>query len=158
MVYIYTNVQLCFNFIFIILVISINFEAQIIYMWSLKLFKVNEILRVAIFETICSSKFASNCVDHSLPTPFFMLLSCKIWRWVWLVIVFIFFVFLCSTKRRWALTHYRLLLPIAQLQKMMTSLAHHHLLIICVLVFQKTTRSFCSLSSCSSYCSTTKNN
>jgi hypothetical protein len=34
--YIYTNVQLGLNFIFTILVISFNFEAQIIYMWSLK--------------------------------------------------------------------------------------------------------------------------
>jgi hypothetical protein len=39
LMYIYTNVQLCFNFIFIIIVISFNFEAQIIYIWSLKQFK-----------------------------------------------------------------------------------------------------------------------
>jgi hypothetical protein len=44
LVYIHTKLQLCLNFIFIILVTSFNFEAQIIYMWSLKLFKVNEIL------------------------------------------------------------------------------------------------------------------
>ncbi len=69
LVSIYTNVQLCLNFIFIILMISFNFEAQIIYMWSLKLFKVNEILHLATFDTICSSKFASNCVHRSLPTP-----------------------------------------------------------------------------------------
>jgi len=36
LVYIYTNVQLGPNFIFMILVISFNFETQIIYMWSLK--------------------------------------------------------------------------------------------------------------------------
>ncbi len=39
-------------------------------MWSLKLFKVYEILRVATFDIICVSKFATNCVDYSLPTPF----------------------------------------------------------------------------------------
>jgi hypothetical protein len=49
--------------------ISFNFEAQINYMWSLKLFKVSEILCVATFDTICSSKFVTNCVDYSLPTP-----------------------------------------------------------------------------------------
>ncbi len=70
MVYIYTNVQLCFNFIFIIVVTSFNFETQIIYMWSLKLFKVGEILCVVTFDSICNSKFATNCVDRSLPTPF----------------------------------------------------------------------------------------
>jgi hypothetical protein len=69
LVYIYTNVQLRLNFIFIILVISFNFEIQIIYMWSLKLFKVGEILCVNTFDTICSSKFASNFVDRNLPTP-----------------------------------------------------------------------------------------
>jgi hypothetical protein len=69
LVYIYTNVQLCFNFIFIILVTSFNFETQIICMRSLKLFKMSEILRVATFDTICSFKFATNCVDHSLTTP-----------------------------------------------------------------------------------------
>jgi len=36
LVYIYKNVQLCVYFIFIILVTSFNFEAQIIYIWSLK--------------------------------------------------------------------------------------------------------------------------
>jgi hypothetical protein len=36
---------------------SFNFEAQIIYMWSLKLFKMSEILRVVTFDTMCSSKF-----------------------------------------------------------------------------------------------------
>jgi hypothetical protein len=45
LVYIYTNVQLCFNFIFIIFVTSFNFEARIIYVWSLKLFIVSEILQ-----------------------------------------------------------------------------------------------------------------
>jgi hypothetical protein len=40
-----TNVQLCFNSIFIILVTSFNFEFQIIYMWSLNIFKVSEILQ-----------------------------------------------------------------------------------------------------------------
>jgi hypothetical protein len=70
LVYIYTNVQLCFSFIFIILVISFNFEAQIIHMWSLKLFKVDESLRVTTFDTICVFKFAINCVNCSLPTPF----------------------------------------------------------------------------------------
>jgi len=49
--------------------ISFNFEAQINDMWSLKLFKVSEILCVVTFDTICSSKFAINCVDRSLPTP-----------------------------------------------------------------------------------------
>jgi len=58
-----------FNFIFIVLVTSFNFEAQIIYMWSLKLFKVSECLCVNTLDIICSSKFATNCVDHSLPTP-----------------------------------------------------------------------------------------
>jgi hypothetical protein len=38
-------------------------------MQSLKLFKVSEILHVATFDIICSSKFASNCVHNSLPTP-----------------------------------------------------------------------------------------
>jgi hypothetical protein len=70
LVYIYTNIKLCFSFIFIILVTSFNFEARIIHMWSLKLFKVYEILRVATFDIICVSKFATNCVDYSLPTPF----------------------------------------------------------------------------------------
>ncbi len=70
LVYIYTNVQLCFSFIFIIRVTSFNFEAQIIHMWSLKLFKVDEILCVATFDTICGSKFSTNCVDCSLATPF----------------------------------------------------------------------------------------
>jgi hypothetical protein len=32
--------------------------------------KVGEILHVVTFDTICSSKFATNCVDHSLPTPY----------------------------------------------------------------------------------------
>ncbi len=54
LVYIYKNVQWCLNFIFIIIVTSFNFEAQIIYMWSLKLFKVNEILCVATFNIIYS--------------------------------------------------------------------------------------------------------
>ncbi len=66
---IYKNVKLRFNFIFIIHVTSSNFETQIIYMWSLKLFKVNEILHVTTLDIMCSSKFASNCVHHSLPTP-----------------------------------------------------------------------------------------
>jgi len=66
---IYTNVKLYFNFIFIIHVTFFNFEAQIIYMWSFKLFKVSEILHVATFDITCSSKFASNCVHYSLPTP-----------------------------------------------------------------------------------------
>jgi hypothetical protein len=70
LVYIYTNIQVCFSFIFIILVTSFNFGARIIHMWSLKLFKVDEILRVATFDIICGSKFATNCVDCSLPTPF----------------------------------------------------------------------------------------
>jgi hypothetical protein len=43
LVYIYTNVQLYLNFIFVILVTSFTFEAQIIYIWSLKLFKMSEI-------------------------------------------------------------------------------------------------------------------
>jgi len=30
---------------------------------------MSEIFHVATFDTICSSKFASNCVDHSLPIP-----------------------------------------------------------------------------------------
>jgi hypothetical protein len=30
---------------------------------------MSEILRVVTFDTICTSKFAINCVDHSLPTP-----------------------------------------------------------------------------------------
>jgi hypothetical protein len=62
LVYIYTNVQLCFNFIFIILVISFNFETQIIYMRSLKLFKMSEILPIGTSNIICSFKFATNCV------------------------------------------------------------------------------------------------
>jgi len=36
LVQICTNVQLCVNFIFMILVIYFKFEAQIIYIWSLK--------------------------------------------------------------------------------------------------------------------------
>jgi hypothetical protein len=43
---------------------SLNFETKIMYMWSLKLFKVNEILSVVTFVTICSSKFATNYVDR----------------------------------------------------------------------------------------------
>ncbi len=70
LVYIYTNVQLCFSFIFITLVTSFNFEAWIIHMWFFKLFKVDEILHVATFHTICGSKFTTNCVDCTLPTPF----------------------------------------------------------------------------------------
>jgi len=73
LVYIYTNVQLFLNFIFIILVAFFDFEAQIIYMWSLKLFQVTKILLVATFDIIRSSKFATNCVDRSLPR--------SIWRW-----------------------------------------------------------------------------
>jgi hypothetical protein len=36
LVYSYINAQLYFNFIFMILVISFNFEAQIIYLWFLE--------------------------------------------------------------------------------------------------------------------------
>jgi hypothetical protein len=75
LVYIYTSVQLCLNFIFIILVNSFNFETQIIYMWSLKLFKVSEFLHVGTFDITCNSKFASNCVHCSLPTPINELIS-----------------------------------------------------------------------------------
>ncbi len=31
---------------------------------------MGEILHVATFDTICSSKFATNCVDHNLPTRY----------------------------------------------------------------------------------------
>jgi hypothetical protein len=67
-VYIYTNVQLYLNFIFIILLTSLNFETQMIYMWFKKLFKVSEIIHVATFDITCNSKFASNYVHCSLPT------------------------------------------------------------------------------------------
>jgi hypothetical protein len=75
LVYIYTNVQLCLDFIFIILVTSFNFEAQIIYMRFLKLFKVSEILHITTFDTISSSKFTSNCVNCSLPTHVTLLID-----------------------------------------------------------------------------------
>jgi len=58
LVYIYNQIQLCFIFIFIVVMTSFKFECQIIYMWPLKLFKVNEILCVGTFDTICSSKFS----------------------------------------------------------------------------------------------------
>jgi hypothetical protein len=74
-VYIYTNVQLSLNFISIILVNSSNFETQIIYIWSFKLFKVSEILCVVTFDITCNSKFASNCVQCSLPTRINELIS-----------------------------------------------------------------------------------
>jgi hypothetical protein len=75
LMYIYANVKLCFNFIFIIFVTSFNFEAQIIFMWPLKLFKVSEILHIDTFDTICISKFATNCVNRILPTF-------ATWRWI----------------------------------------------------------------------------
>jgi hypothetical protein len=52
LVYIYTNAQVCLNFIFMILVTSFNFEVQIIYMRFKKKFKVNEISPIATFDTI----------------------------------------------------------------------------------------------------------
>ncbi len=69
MVYIYTNAQLWFNFIFMILVTSFYFEVQIIYVWSLKWFKMKEVLCVVTFDTICSSKFQTKCVNCSMQTP-----------------------------------------------------------------------------------------
>jgi hypothetical protein len=87
LVYIYTNVQLCFNFIFMIFVSLKVFEAQIIYMWSLKYFKVNEILCVATFDTICNCEFPSNCVHRSVHSPFLTTVS-NIWQNRWLVSLF----------------------------------------------------------------------
>jgi hypothetical protein len=69
-------------------------------MRSLKLFKVSEILHIVTFDTICISKFATNCVGHSLPTPTTWRLDgfpCWVlwkkswqsrepyyWKWLWL--------------------------------------------------------------------------
>jgi hypothetical protein len=39
------------------LIIYFMFEAQINYMWSLKKFKMNKILRVITFYTTCKSSF-----------------------------------------------------------------------------------------------------
>ncbi len=72
LVYIYTNVQLCLNFIFIILVTSFNFEAQIIYLWSLKLFKVNEILCVLLLILYVIQNLYQICVHCSLPATYWI--------------------------------------------------------------------------------------
>ncbi len=64
---------------------------------------------------------------------FFMLFNCKRWQWAKLIIIFMFFMFLCSKRRKQANVRHHLLLFV-QLQKMMTSLAHCHLPVFCVLV------------------------
>jgi hypothetical protein len=38
-------------------------------MWSLEKFKVNEILCIITFDTICSFKFFLNCAHQNLQTP-----------------------------------------------------------------------------------------
>lgn len=64
---------------------------------------------------------------------FFMLFNYKRWQWAKLVVIFMFFVFLCS--KRWRQTNVRHhLLPIAQLRKMMTSLACCYLHVFHVLM------------------------
>ncbi len=50
-------IQLPINCIFMGLTIDFMFKAQINYMRSLENFKVNEILRVAIFYTTCTPSF-----------------------------------------------------------------------------------------------------
>jgi hypothetical protein len=57
LVYFKTMIQLLINCILMGVIIYFMFEAQINYMWSQKKFKVNEILHVTIFYTICSPYF-----------------------------------------------------------------------------------------------------
>jgi hypothetical protein len=51
LVYFYTMIQLSINCILMGLITYFVFEAQINYMWSLKKFKVSEILHVTTFYT-----------------------------------------------------------------------------------------------------------
>ncbi len=65
--YVYTKSWLGINCIFNFFMTYSSFEPKII-MWSLEKFKVNEILHVTIFDTICSPNFALNHVHHNLQT------------------------------------------------------------------------------------------
>jgi hypothetical protein len=57
LVYFYTMIQLPINCILMDLITYFMSGVQINYMWSLKKFKVSEILCVTIFYIICSSNF-----------------------------------------------------------------------------------------------------
>jgi hypothetical protein len=50
-------------------IIGLIFKAQINLMWILEEFKVSEILCVAIFNTICTSSFDTNCLHRTMETP-----------------------------------------------------------------------------------------
>jgi membrane-bound metal-dependent hydrolase YbcI (DUF457 family) len=56
-VYFYTIIQLPINCILMGLITYFMFEAQINYMWSVKKFKMSEILYVIIFYTIRNPNF-----------------------------------------------------------------------------------------------------
>jgi len=58
LLYFYTMIQLPINCILMGLKIYYIFEVQINYMWSLKNFKMSEILHVIIFYIICSPNFS----------------------------------------------------------------------------------------------------
>jgi hypothetical protein len=57
LVYFYRMIQLPINCILMGLITHFMFEVQINHMWSQKNFKMNKILRVTTFYTICSPKF-----------------------------------------------------------------------------------------------------
>jgi len=58
LLYFYTMIQLPINCILMGLKNYFIFEVQINYMWSLKNFKMNEILHVTIFYIICRPNFS----------------------------------------------------------------------------------------------------
>ncbi len=69
LVYIYTNVQLCLNFIFIILVTSFDFEVKS-FICDLKKIQNEYNLMCPTFGIICSPKFPSNCVHCSVHSSY----------------------------------------------------------------------------------------